>query len=134
MHALERIERLLADPAILDAEVRASPGVPAGDAVGCCEAPRGTLFHSYRTGPDGLVTWASLLVATGQNALAMDLAVRRTAERWLEGRTITPPLLARVEAAVRAFDPCFSCATHAVADGAASLRLVDGAGRVLDER
>ncbi len=134
VHALERMERLLADPAILGADVLAPAGQPAEDAVGCCEAPRGTLFHQYRAGKDGLVTWAHFVVATGQNALAMDLAVRRTAERRLEGRAITPSLLACVEAAVRAFDPCFSCATHALDGRVVSLRLVDAAGRVIDER
>jgi NAD-reducing hydrogenase large subunit len=134
LHGLERIEALLADPETSSADVLAPPGTPAGEAVGCCEAPRGTLFHHYRVDAHGLVTWANFVVATGQNALAMDRSVRLTAERWLEGGRITPPLLVRVEAAVRAFDPCFSCATHAIGGRVTSLRLVDAAGRVLDER
>lgn len=134
LHGLERMAALLDDPAILDPEVLAPAGEGVPEAVGCCEAPRGTLFHHYRVGADGLVTWANFVVATGQNGLAMDLAVRRTAERWLEGQRITPPLLVRIEAAVRAFDPCFSCATHAVGGRDVALRLVDAEGRVLDER
>jgi NAD-reducing hydrogenase large subunit len=109
--ALERIQALLDDPAILDREVRAPPGEPRSEGVGCCEAPRGTLFHHYRAGRDGLVTWANLIVATGQNAMAMDRTVRQIAERWLEGAAITPGLLNRVEAGVRAFDPCLSCSS-----------------------
>lgn len=134
LHALERMDSLLGDPATLDPEVLAPAGEGVPEAVGCCEAPRGTLFHHYRAGADGLVTWANFVVATGQNGLAMDLAVRRTAERWLEGRRITPPLLSRVEAAVRAFDPCFSCATHALGGRGLTLRLVGPAGEIIDER
>ncbi len=131
--ALERVEALLDDPAVLDREVLAPPGAARDEGVGACEAPRGTLFHHYRTGPDGLVTWANLVVATGQNALAMDRTVRQIAVRWLEGRTITPALLNRVEAGVRAFDPCLSCATHVAGGRMVSLRLVGPGGEVLDE-
>jgi NAD-reducing hydrogenase large subunit len=134
LHALERIDALLGDPALGSEEVLAPPGAGVPEAVGACEAPRGTLFHHYRVDADGLVTWANFVVATGQNALAMDLAVRQTAERWLEGERITAPLLARVEAAVRAFDPCFSCATHAAGVRLASVRLLDAGGRLLDAR
>lgn len=134
LHALERIAALLEDPSILSTDVLAPPGEPADEAVGCCEAPRGTLFHHYRVDRNGLVSWANFVVATGQNTLAMDLAVRRTAEQWLEGEQITPALLFRIEAAVRAFDPCFSCATHAVEGRIATIRLVDATGGLLDER
>jgi len=112
LFALERMEELLGDPAILGREVLAPPGEPRAEGVGACEAPRGTLFHHYRVDGDGLVSWARLLVATAQNALAMNRAVLQVAERWFDGREITSGILNRVEAAVRAFDPCLSCATH----------------------
>jgi NAD-reducing hydrogenase large subunit len=100
--------------------------------VGACEAPRGTLFHHYRIDEGGLVTWANLLVASGQNAAAMDRAVRQVAARWVDGPRIGEALRQRVSAAIRAFDPCLSCATHAVGDAFSELRLVGPSGELLD--
>jgi NAD-reducing hydrogenase large subunit len=131
--ALERIGELLQDPEILSPEVRAPPGRMQEEGVGACEAPRGTLFHRYRCTGDGLVSSADLLIATGQNALAMNRAVRQIARRWLAGERITPGLLNRVEAGIRAFDPCISCSTHALGRRQVALRLVGPGGRVLDE-
>jgi NAD-reducing hydrogenase large subunit len=133
LHAIERIERLTDDPRLLEREVRTPPGTPRPEGVGACEAPRGTLFHHYRADGDGVVTWVNLLVASGQNAVAMNLAVRRIAERWLTGAEITPALLNRVEAGIRAFDPCLSCATHADGSRWIALRLVGPRGDVLDQ-
>jgi len=133
VYALERMEELLGDPLLLDPEVRSPQGAPGGEAVGACEAPRGTLFHHYRADEHGLVTWANLVVATGQNGLAMNQAVRQVAGRWLGGGRITEPLLQRVEAALRAFDPCLSCATHALGAPAVRLRLVGPDGQQLDQ-
>ena len=130
---LECIERLLADPAILERDVLAPPGARRSEGVGACEAPRGTLFHHYRVDDDGLVSWANLLVATGQNALAMNRAVRQIADRFLSGARITEGLLNRVEAGVRAFDPCLSCSTHALGRPSVALRLVGADGHVVDE-
>jgi NAD-reducing hydrogenase large subunit len=132
VHALERTGELLQDPQILGPDVLALAGKGRPDAVGACEAPRGTLFHHYRIDDGGLVTWANLLVATGQNAPAMDRAVREVAARWVEGPRIGDALRRHVSAAIRAFDPCLSCATHAVAEGPAELRLVGPSGELLD--
>jgi NAD-reducing hydrogenase large subunit len=131
--ALERLEELVADKAILDGDVRTPAGERRGEGVGACEAPRGTLFHHYRVDPDGLVTWANLIVATGQNALAMNRTVCQIAKRFLSGARIEEGLLNRVEAGIRAFDPCLSCSTHAFDGRWVSLRLVGPDGRVLDE-
>ena len=130
---LERIGELVEHPGILDRHVLAPPGEARPEGVGACEAPRGTLFHHYRVDRDGLVTWANRVVATGQNGLALNRAVRQIAERWLSGARITPALLNRVEAGIRAFDPCLSCSTHAFGGRAVALRLVGPGGRVLDE-
>jgi NAD-reducing hydrogenase large subunit len=133
LHGVEAIGALLSDPAILGREVLASPGEGRPEGVGACEAPRGTLFHRYRVDRDGVVTFADLVVPTGQNAVAMDRAVRQAAERWLGHARIDDALLNRVEAVIRAFDPCLSCATHAVDGRAVALRLVGPRGEVLDE-
>jgi NAD-reducing hydrogenase large subunit len=130
---LEAIGALLSDPAILDREVLSSPGEGRPEGVGACEAPRGTLFHRYRVDAGGVVTFADLVVATGQNALAMNAAVREVAARWLGHGRIDEALLNRVEAVIRAFDPCLSCATHAAGGRTVALRLVGPRGEVLDE-
>jgi NAD-reducing hydrogenase large subunit len=130
---LERIAELLSEPALLDREVLAPPGEGRPEGVGACEAPRGTLIHHYRVDADGLVAWANLVVPTAENGRAMERAVLRIADRWLSGARITPALLNRVEAGIRAFDPCLSCSTHAVGERSVALRLVGPGGRVLDE-
>ena len=113
LHAVERIEELAADPDILNRQVRARAGQNHNEGVGACEAPRGTLFHHYEVDGGGLVRRANLLIATGQNNLAMNKAVEQTARRFLRPDNVTEGALNRVEAAIRCFDPCLSCATHA---------------------
>jgi NAD-reducing hydrogenase large subunit len=133
LHALERMEVLLADPGILGREVLAPPGEPRLEAVGECEAPRGTLLHHYRVDADGFVTFANLLTPTAVNARAMGEAVRRIAERYLDGPRLTERLREKVEAGVRAFDPCFSCASHAVGGRWMRIELRGPGGELLDE-
>jgi len=78
------------------------------------EAPRGTLIHDYRVGADDLVTMCNLIVSTTHNNQAMNEAVRSVARQYLDGNELTEGLLNRIEVAIRAFDPCLSCATHAL--------------------
>lgn len=111
--ATEFIERLLDDPEILSDRLRAEAGVNRLEAVGCSEAPRGTLFHHYVVDRDGLLRKVNLLIATGQNNLAMNRTVAQIAQRYVTGGEIPEPVLNRIEAGVRAFDPCLSCSTHA---------------------
>jgi len=82
--------------------------------VGVIEAPRGTLIHHYEVGEDDLITYCNLIVSTTHNNEAMNRAVTAVAKTFLSGTTITEGLLNHVEVAVRAFDPCLSCATHAL--------------------
>jgi NAD-reducing hydrogenase large subunit len=132
VHALERTEELLRDPVLLDPAVRTPAGILSGEGVGACEAPRGTLFHRYAADRDGLVTRADLLVASGQNALSMDRALLQAASRWLDGTRITRALTNRVEATLRAFDPCLSCSTHAHGESWVAIQVVGPDGRTLD--
>ncbi len=113
LHAVERIEELASDEAILGKQVRARAGQNHNIGIGACEAPRGTLFHHYEVDDNGLVRRANLLIATGQNNLAMNLAVTQAAKRFVNPDRVTEGALNRVEAAIRCFDPCLSCATHA---------------------
>ncbi|WP_242343522.1 Ni/Fe hydrogenase subunit alpha [Anaeromyxobacter terrae] len=131
--ALEEVGELLQDPLIASPDVLTPAGVWRREGVGACEAPRGALFHEYRVDRDGLVTAARIVAPTGQNARAMNAAVREIAREAGSGREITPTLRRRVQAAVRRFDPCMSCATHSAGREPAALRLVGPRGEVLDE-
>jgi NAD-reducing hydrogenase large subunit len=84
------------------------------EGVGVIEAPRGTLIHHYRVDENDLVTMCNLIVSTTHNNQAMNEAVRRVAQQYLHGHEITEGLLNHIEVAIRAFDPCLSCATHAL--------------------
>jgi NAD-reducing hydrogenase large subunit len=131
--ALERIEALLHDPEILDKHVRATAGVNALEGVGMIEAPRGTLIHHYKVNPEGGITWANLIVATGHNNLAMGRSVNQVSKHFIDGTKLTEGMLNHVSAVVRAYDPCLSCSTHAFGMPALRIQLVDDQGRVLDQ-
>jgi len=133
VHALEKIEALLDDPQILDTHVRATAGVNSLDGVGIIEAPRGTLIHHYKVNPEGAITWANLIVATGHNNLAIGRSVTQVAEHFVDGTKLNEGMLNRVSAVVRAYDPCLSCSTHADGSLAITIRLVDREGNLLDE-
>lgn len=113
LHSMEVIRELLDDPDLLDGDLMAS-GERTGRGVGIIEAPRGTLIHDYRVGDDDLVTMCNLIVSTTHNNQAMNEAVRSVARQFLDGRELTEGLLNHIEIAIRAYDPCLSCATHAL--------------------
>jgi len=131
LHAAEVIEQLLADPDILSGDLM-STGQRVGEGVGIIEAPRGTLIHHYRVGDDDLVTMCNLIVSTTHNNQAMNEAVRSVAREYLDGRELTEGLLNRIEVAIRAYDPCLSCATHALGQMPLDVSLLDADGSVLD--
>ncbi len=112
--SLERIGRLLDDPDVLSLRYRARAGINQLEGVGCSEAPRGTLFHHYLVNEDGLIQKVNLLIATGQNNLAMNRTVAQIARHWIRGPDIPEGVFNRIEAGIRAFDPCLSCSTHAL--------------------
>jgi coenzyme F420-reducing hydrogenase alpha subunit len=112
LHAMEVIRTLLDDPDLLDGD--RMPPARGRAGVGIIEAPRGTLIHHYRVGDDDLVTMCNLIVSTTHNNQAMNEAVRSVARRYLDGRELTEGLLNHIEVAIRAYDPCLSCATHAL--------------------
>ncbi len=130
---LEHIERALEDPDLLSDRLRADAGINQLRGVGVSEAPRGTLFHDYTVDKNGLIRQVNLIIATGQNNLAMNRTITQIARHYLQGETLPEPLLNRVEAGIRAYDPCLSCSTHALGRMALVVRLVDAAGRVLDQ-
>src|SRR5579872_727186 len=133
LYCVERLEQLLNDPEILFKHVRAVAKPNAMEGIGAAEAPRGTLFHHYKIDEHGLIRWANLIIATGQNNLAMNRSVLQVAQRYVHGDKITHGMLNRVEAVIRAYDPCLSCSTHAVGQMALQIQLVSGDGTLLDE-
>ncbi len=132
LHSLERIGQLLDDPQILDTQVRSHAGVNQRHGVGAIEAPRGTLFHEYEVDENGLLTKVNLLIATGQNNLAMNRTVKQIAQAYLRSDRLEEGLLNRVEHGIRAFDPCLSCATHAAGQMPLQFELVGPGGELLD--
>jgi NAD-reducing hydrogenase large subunit len=133
LYAVERIEQLLSDPEILSKHVRAFAGANNREGVGVAEAPRGTLIHHYRIDDQGLVTWANLIIATGHNNLAMNRGILQAAKHFVDGNRLSEGMLNRVEAVIRAFDPCLSCSTHATGQMGLRIQLLSADGEMLDE-
>ncbi len=133
LHAVEKIKELLHDPDLQGTDLVAR-GDKRYEAVGLIEAPRGTLFHHYRINEDDQVVMANLIVSTTNNNEPMNQAVRRVAMDHLSGAQITEGLLNHVEVAIRAYDPCLSCATHALGAMPLTVELRDHEGELLDER
>jgi NAD-reducing hydrogenase large subunit len=131
---LEQIEQMLDDPDLQSDRIKAEAGINNLEGIGCSEAPRGTLFHHYKVDKTGLMQQVNLLIATGQNNLAMNRTVTQIAKEFIRGKSIPEGVLNRVEAGVRAFDPCLSCSTHALGKMPLRLQLVDGQGNLVDER
>ena len=133
LHAIEKIKELLHDPDLQGTDLVAT-GQRREEGIAIIEAPRGTLFHHYKVNDRDQVVMANLIVSTTSNNEPMNRAVQRVAEDHLEGVEITEGLLNHVEVAIRAYDPCLSCATHALGRMPLRVKLVDPAGNVLDEK
>lgn len=133
VYAVERATELLEDPDILSTGIRTFPGTRlVGHGVGVIEAPRGTLYHDYDTDENGLLTRVNLIVATGNNNWAMQTASELVAKAFVDGDKLTEGMLNRVEAAIRCYDPCLSCSTHAIGQMPLEVTLVAAGGTVLD--
>ncbi|MCF8179719.1 MAG: nickel-dependent hydrogenase large subunit, partial [Sulfuritalea sp.] len=132
LHAAESIKDMLHDDDITGRDLMAS-GERQERGVGVIEAPRGTLFHHYRVDEKDLVIRANLIVSTTHNNQAMNSAVREVAKKYLNGREITEGLLNHIGIAIRAFDPCLSCATHALGQMPLEVAIVGADGSVIDE-
>jgi len=130
---LERVERYVDDPELSSNDLRADAGINRLRGVGVSEAPRGTLFHDYTVDRDGVIRKVNLLVATGQNNLAMNRTVAQIARHYITGPDIPEALLNRVEHGIRCYDPCLSCSTHAAGQMPLRVQLIAADGKVLKE-
>jgi NAD-reducing hydrogenase large subunit len=132
LHCAESIQTLLHDPDLLGTELQAK-GERRFEGIGVIEAPRGTLFHHYQVDENDIVTKANLIVSTTSNNMGMNESVRQVAAEYLSGRELTEPLLNNLEVAIRAYDPCLSCATHAVGKMPLQVELLDAQGQLIDQ-
>jgi NAD-reducing hydrogenase large subunit len=98
------------------------------------EAPRGTLFHEYHVNDDGILQDVNLLVATGNNNLAMNKTITQIAQAYITGSPVTEGVLNRIEHGIRLYDPCLSCSTHAVGQMPMHVQILDPAGRLIEEK
>lgn len=130
---LEKIQQLIDDPTITSDRVRAHASVNNLEAVGVSEAPRGTLFHHYKVDENGLIQKVNLIIATGQNNLAMNRTITQIAQNYIHGNEIAEGMLNRVEAGIRCFDPCLSCSTHAAGQMPLQIQLIAPDGSIVQE-
>lgn len=134
LHCAEKIRQLLDDPEIMSDELRIE-GQHRLEGIGVIEAPRGTLIHHYLVDDKGMITRCNLIVSTTHNNEAMNRAVQWVAKEVLEKeKHLTEPLLNQVEVAIRAYDPCLSCATHAIGKMPLQVQLLDHLGNLVEER
>ncbi|MBD3266303.1 Ni/Fe hydrogenase subunit alpha [bacterium] len=135
VHAAEKIKALLNDPD-LQGDNLYTEGERRSRGVAWIEAPRGTLFHHYDVNPDtDQITRANLIVSTTSNNEAMNRATQIVAKQYLEGRKEIPEaLLNHIEVGIRAYDPCLSCATHALGKMGLHVELLASDGTLLDEK
>ena len=133
VHSAEKIKELLNDSDLQGNKLLTS-GKRRNRGVAWIEAPRGTLFHHYEVNDQDQITLANLIVSTTNNNEAMNRVVQVVAKQYLEGKEITEGLLNHIEVGIRAYDPCLSCATHALGQMRLHVQLVGADGMVLDEK
>ncbi len=130
---VESIALAVEDRDVFSERLRAHAGVNRLEGVGVSEAPRGILFHHYQVDENGMLKRVNLIIATGQNALAMNRTVKQIAQHFVKGPEIPEGVLNRLEAGIRTFDPCLSCSTHAAGMMPLHVVLHDSNGCVLSE-
>jgi len=133
LYCLERMAELLDDPQLLDDHVRSHARTNNKVGIGVVEAPRGTLFHEYHVDEQGLLSYVNLIIATGQNNLAMNRTVLQIAQKYISGARLDEGLLNRVEHGIRCYDPCLSCSTHAVGRMPMQVELIGPDGATLQK-
>ena len=132
LYAAERMKELLEDPEITSTEIRNLPTETPEEGVGIVEAPRGTLIHNYWTDGNGILTRVNLIVATNHNAAPIAMSVEKAAKGVIKNGKVDDGLLNMVEMAFRAYDPCLSCATHALGKMPLVANIYDSKGRLIE--
>jgi NAD-reducing hydrogenase large subunit len=132
MQAVEECKLILEDSQVTQSKTQVTGRHNYWEGIGCSEAPRGTLFHHYQTDESGKLTKVNLLIATGQNNPAMNRSVLEVAKQYIKGKDIKEGVLNRVEAAIRCYDPCLSCSTHAIGQMPLLIEVRDHQGGLLN--
>lgn len=132
LYAAEMTRELLQKDKICSTEIRVSSPKYNEEGVGVIEAPRGTLIHHYWVDSSGTIRKANIIVATQHNNLAMNRAIYLVARHYVKADKLSEGMLNRVEVAIRCYDPCLSCATHALGQMPLSIELLGASGEVLD--
>lgn len=132
LYNAEYAVQLLEDPEIISKDIRIPVKPRAARGIGCVEAPRGTLIHDYETDENGMVTNVNLIVGTTHNNAPINMSVKKAATDLIKDGKYDQGILNRVEMAIRAYDPCLSCATHNL-DGSIAVKIdiVDASGKVV---
>lgn len=130
---IEKMREWFEDPLCVDTRVRAVAMPNNQVGIGISEAPRGTLLHHYEIDKHGLITKVNMIIATGNNNLAMNTGILQAAKKFVKGDKIPEGALNRVEAVIRCFDPCLSCSTHAFGEMPIKIELRSADGVLLHE-
>lgn len=133
LHSAEGIKEFLLDEVTLADNLTKHSDHKNLEGIGVIEAPRGTLFHHYKINADDTIAMANLIVSTTNNNQAMNEAVRQVAIEYLDGHEITEGLLNHIEVAIRAYDPCLSCATHALGKMPLSVEVINSQGEQVSQ-
>lgn len=131
LFAIEKVREMMADPDLLGKDILNKKFEFQGEGVGVIEAPRGTLLHHYWAKPSGQLERVNLIVSTGHNNWAMSEAVDSVAKTYVKGPVVEEGMLNRVEAAIRAYDPCLSCSTHAIGQMPIKIDVINPSGNVV---
>jgi NAD-reducing hydrogenase large subunit len=133
LYCLEKAEELLKNDLISGRDIRTTADPSNREGIGVIEAPRGTLIHHYQVDKYGILEKVNLIVATGHNNLAMNRSVNLVAKEYIHGGQVSEGLLNRVEGAIRCYDPCLSCSTHALGKMPLRIEILSNAGQLLNE-
>lgn len=134
LHSAEKMRELLHDPDLMSGDLTVK-GERQSEGVGLIEAPRGTLFHHYQVNPDDTIKMCNLIVSTTNNNIPMNSAVNIVAKNYMNGQEeITEGMMNAVEVAIRAYDPCLSCATHALGQMPLEFSVFGPDNQLLDQK
>lgn len=134
LQAAEAMKDLLEDKTITDPDIRNLPTETPNEGVGIVEAPRGTLIHHYKTDSRGIMVEANLIVATVNNAAAINMSIEKAAKAFIKGGNVSEGLLNMAEMAFRPYDPCHACGTHCLpGDMPLELKIYDYNGELVEK-
>ena len=133
LYALEKARFLLEDKKICSTDIFNASRHINSEGIGITEAPRGTLIHHYQVDDRGAIQRCNLIVATGHNNLAMNKSVLEVAKKYIKRGEVREGILNRIEVAIRCYDPCLSCATHALGQMPLQIKIVSHEGELIKE-